>query len=146
MQEREEAEELVTPGEVLGKGSQVKAGRGAYFSPQNDTVYASLTGRRSLIPPSSLSSDQRPTVEVTGHSAHGAIPEPGSIVIARVTKVMARMASADIMCVGPKSVREKFTGIISSPSEMHGHTFYQLQRMNWELYLQRAQQVQLWFQ
>ncbi|CAK9153444.1 unnamed protein product, partial [Ilex paraguariensis] len=29
-----------------------------------------------------------------------------------VTKVMARMASADIMCVGPKSVREKFTGII----------------------------------
>ncbi|CBI28643.3 hypothetical protein VitviT2T_005236 [Vitis vinifera] len=112
MQEREEAEELVTPGEVLGKGSQLKAGRGAYFLPQNGTVYASLTGRRSLIPPSPLSSDQRPTVEVTGHSAHGAIPEPGSIVIARVTKVMARMASADIMCVGPKSVREKFTGII----------------------------------
>ena len=25
---------------------------------------------------------------------------------------MARSASADIMCVGPKSVREKFTGII----------------------------------
>lgn len=25
---------------------------------------------------------------------------------------MAKMASADIMCVGPKSVREKFTGII----------------------------------
>lgn len=58
MQEREEAEELVTPGEVLGKGSQLKAGRGAYFLPQNGTVYASLTGRRSLIPPSPLSSDQ----------------------------------------------------------------------------------------
>ncbi|KAE9448016.1 hypothetical protein C3L33_20086, partial [Rhododendron williamsianum] len=54
----------------------------------------------------------RPTVEVTGHKAHGAVPEPGSIVIARVTKVMVRMASADIMCVGPKSVREKFTGSI----------------------------------
>lgn len=26
--------------------------------------------------------------------------------------MMARSASADIMCVGPKSVREKFTGII----------------------------------
>lgn len=26
--------------------------------------------------------------------------------------MMARMASADIMCVGPKSVREKFTGTI----------------------------------
>ncbi|BBH06767.1 Nucleic acid-binding, OB-fold-like protein [Prunus dulcis] len=59
----------------------------------------------------------RPTVEVTGHKAHGAIPEPGSIVIARVTKVMARMASADIMCLGTKSVREKFTGIISLSGE-----------------------------
>lgn len=27
---------------------------------------------------------QRPTVEVTGHKAHGAVPEPGSVVIARV--------------------------------------------------------------
>lgn len=25
---------------------------------------------------------------------------------------MARMASADILCVGPKAVREKFTGTI----------------------------------
>ncbi|KAG5034691.1 hypothetical protein JHK87_009601 [Glycine soja] len=55
---------------------------------------------------------QRPTIEVIGHKAHGPVPQPGSIVIARVTKVMARSASADIMCVGPKSVREKFTGII----------------------------------
>ena len=27
---------------------------------------------------------QRPIVEVTGHKAHGPVPEPGSIVIARV--------------------------------------------------------------
>jgi len=115
MQERggsKEEEELVTPGEVLGKASELKAGRGAYVEPQDNTVYASLTGRRSLIPPPTGSSDQRPTVEVTGHKAHGAVPEPGSIVIARVTKVMVRMASADIMCVGSKSVREKFTGSI----------------------------------
>ncbi|XP_040869404.1 exosome complex component CSL4 [Glycine max] len=57
-------------------------------------------------------SDPRLTVEVTGHKSHGPVPQPGSVVIARVTKVMARSASADIMCVGPKSVREKFTGII----------------------------------
>ncbi|XP_058215638.1 uncharacterized protein LOC131326772 [Rhododendron vialii] len=115
MQERDgskEEEELVTPGEVLGKASELKAGRGAYVAPHGNTVYAALTGRRSLIPPPPDSSDQRPTVEVTGHKAHGAVPEPGSIVIARVTKVMVRMASADIMCVGPKSVREKFTGSI----------------------------------
>ncbi|KAJ1409327.1 Nucleic acid-binding, OB-fold [Sesbania bispinosa] len=92
--------------------SDVKAGRGAYTAPHNDTVYASLTGFRCTIPPPPDSPDQRPTVEVTGHKAHGPVPQPGSVVIARVTKVMARSASADIMCVGPKSVREKFTGII----------------------------------
>ncbi|XP_010264801.1 PREDICTED: exosome complex component CSL4 [Nelumbo nucifera] len=107
-----EGEEMVTPGEVLGKASDVKAGRGAYLAPHNKTVYASLTGRRIVIPPSPASPDQRPTVEVTGHKAYGAVPELGSVVIARVTKVMAKMASADIMCVGPKAVREKFTGII----------------------------------
>ncbi|KAI6685072.1 hypothetical protein NL676_030985 [Syzygium grande] len=59
-----------------------------------------------------VDSIMRPTVEVIGHKAHGAVPEPGSVVIARVTKVLSRMASADILCVGPKSVREKFTGTI----------------------------------
>nr|POE98718.1 hypothetical protein CFP56_75672 [Quercus suber] len=103
---------VVTPGEVLGKATQVRAGRGAYVAPHNNLVYASLTGfRRNLSPPPN-SPDQRPTVEVTGHKAHGAVPEPGLVVIARVTRVTARVASADIMCVGPKSVREKFTGSI----------------------------------
>ncbi|KAD4583959.1 hypothetical protein E3N88_21560 [Mikania micrantha] len=112
MQETVGDEEIVTPGEVLGKGTEVKAGRGAYLSRENNTVYASLTGRRSVVPPSSESTDQRPIVEVIGHKAHGPVPEPGCVVIARVTKVMARMASADIMCVGAKAVREKFSGII----------------------------------
>ncbi|XP_058094926.1 uncharacterized protein LOC131240617 isoform X2 [Magnolia sinica] len=105
-------EVLVTPGEILGKESDIKAGRGAYVAPHNRTIYASLSGRRIFIHPSPHSPDQRPIVEVVGHKAHGAVPEPGSVVIARVTKVMARAASADIMCVGPKSVREKFTGTI----------------------------------
>ncbi|KAI3921270.1 hypothetical protein MKX01_001407 [Papaver californicum] len=102
---------MVTPGEVLGYSSTLIPGTGAYL--HNKTIYASLTGRRVIIPPSSDSPDQkRSVVEVTGHKAHGAVPEPGSIVIARVTKVMAKMASADIMCVGTKSVKEKFSGVI----------------------------------
>ncbi|KAL4557541.1 hypothetical protein LXL04_035722 [Taraxacum kok-saghyz] len=123
MQEREAEAEMVTPGEVLGKGSEVKPGKGAYLSHHNNTVYASLTGRRSLAPASPESPDQlfvlffqttcqRPTVEVIGHKAHGPVPEPGCVVIARVTKVMAKMASVDIMCVSSKSVREKFSGVI----------------------------------
>ncbi|KAJ0013770.1 hypothetical protein Pint_20320 [Pistacia integerrima] len=105
-------EEMVTPGEVLGKATEVKAGKGTYVAKHNGFVYASLTGLLRTVSPPPESPDQRPTVEVTGHKAHGAVPEPGSVVIARITKVMARMASADIMCVGPKSVREKFTGTI----------------------------------
>ncbi|TYH92712.1 hypothetical protein ES332_A13G201700v1 [Gossypium tomentosum] len=108
----EEADEMVTPGEVLGKATDLKAGKGAYAASHNNTIYASLTGFRRIQAPPPASNDKRPTVEVTGHKAHGPVPEPGSVVIARVTKVMARTASADIMCVGPKSVREKFTGII----------------------------------
>ncbi|KAL8099342.1 hypothetical protein AgCh_031844 [Apium graveolens] len=144
---------LVTPGEILGKASQLKAGKGAYVNTTTTTttkeaplVYASLTGLPRFVPPSPHSADQRPTVEVTGHKAHGAVPQPASIVIARVTKVMARMASADIMCVGPKSVREKFTGIISFLLEMHVRIIYQPQRMSWELYPQKVLQVQQWFQ
>ncbi|GAB4835457.1 hypothetical protein Ancab_000365 [Ancistrocladus abbreviatus] len=104
--------EMVTPGEVLGKTMELRAGKGTYASPETNFVYASLTGRRSILPPASDSPDQRPIVEITGHKPHGAVPEPGCIVLARVKKVMAKMASADIMCVDKKSVREKFTGII----------------------------------
>ncbi|CAH9076331.1 unnamed protein product [Cuscuta europaea] len=103
---------LVTPGEVLGSASEYKAGRGAYLSPKQKIVRSSVTGLRSFIPPAPDSPDQRPTVEVTGHKAHGPVPQPGSVVIARVTKVMAKMASVDIMCVGSQAAREKFTGTI----------------------------------
>ncbi|KAK4760337.1 hypothetical protein SAY87_005230 [Trapa incisa] len=108
LQEREEG--LVTPGDVLGKAAEVRAGKGAYE--HSGLIYASITGRSLTVSPSAESPDQRPTLEVMGLKAHGAVPEPGSIVIARVTKVMSRMASVDIMCVGFKSVSEKFTGTI----------------------------------
>ncbi|XP_039123781.1 exosome complex component CSL4 [Dioscorea cayenensis subsp. rotundata] len=104
--------DLVTPGEKLGDATVLIAGKGAYLSPNGRTIHASLTGLRVLTPPPSGSSDQRSIVDVVGHRSHGPVPEPGSIVVVRVTKVMARMASADIMCVGSKAVKEKFTGII----------------------------------
>lgn len=50
--------DLVTPGEVLGKASELIPGRGAYVAPHNNIVYASLTGRRVIIPPSLGSPDQ----------------------------------------------------------------------------------------
>lgn len=50
--------EMVTPGEVVGRTWDVKAGRGTYSALHNNTVYASLTGLRHTIPPPSDSPDQ----------------------------------------------------------------------------------------
>jgi len=50
--------DMVTPGEVIGKTHDVKAGRGTYTATHNNTVYASLTGFRHTIPPASDSPDQ----------------------------------------------------------------------------------------
>nr|GFA43128.1 exosome complex component CSL4 [Tanacetum cinerariifolium] len=77
-----EEDDMVTPGEVLGNSTHIKPGKGVYLSRDTNTIYASITGRRSVIPPSPKSSDQRPTVEVIGHKAHGPVPEPGCVVIA----------------------------------------------------------------
>ena len=56
MEEEKEAV-MVTQGEVLGRTSDVKAGRGAYAALHNNTVYASLTGFRHTVPPAPDSSD-----------------------------------------------------------------------------------------
>ncbi|KAJ6842905.1 exosome complex component CSL4 [Iris pallida] len=105
-------EDVVTPGEIVGDAADLIAGKGSYLSTNGRKIHASLTGVRRILPPPPSSADQRATVKVVGSKSHGAVPEPGSVVIARVTKVMARVASADIMCVGTKSVKEKFTGTI----------------------------------
>ena len=55
MKEGEEETEFVTPGEVLGKFSDMKPGKGAYVA--NNTVYASLSGFRRIISPPTDSSD-----------------------------------------------------------------------------------------
>lgn len=46
----EAEKKLVTPGEVLGMGSEYKAGKGAYVSPDKRTVYSALTGFISIVP------------------------------------------------------------------------------------------------
>nr|GFC78618.1 exosome complex component CSL4 [Tanacetum cinerariifolium] len=50
-----EEDEMVTPGEVLGNSTDIKPGKGAYLSRDTNTVYASITGHRSINPPSSES-------------------------------------------------------------------------------------------
>lgn len=49
---------MVTPGEVLGRATKLKAGKGAYVAPHNETIYASLTGFRRIQSPPPDSTDQ----------------------------------------------------------------------------------------
>ncbi|KAF2306963.1 hypothetical protein GH714_022821 [Hevea brasiliensis] len=109
--------------EVLGRAAEVKPGKVAYLAPYLNTeilyVYSSLTGFRPTLSPPPDYPDQRAIVEVIGHKAQGAVPEPGYVVIARVTKVMAKMASADIMCLGPKSVQQDVRATEIGKVDMH---------------------------
>uniref|UniRef100_A0A0D6RAG2 S1 motif domain-containing protein n=1 Tax=Araucaria cunninghamii TaxID=56994 RepID=A0A0D6RAG2_ARACU len=107
-----ETKEYKTPGEALGRFKDYIAGPGTYVNPNNNTIYACAVGIKRVIPPPPNAQDKRPTIEVVKEKEHGVVPEPGAIVTARITKVMSRMASADIVCVGTRAVKEKFTGIV----------------------------------
>jgi Amt family ammonium transporter/exosome complex component CSL4 len=58
----QEEGEMVTPGEVLGKATELKVGKGAYIGSYRDTdiqyVFSSLTGLRRTLSPSPDSPDQ----------------------------------------------------------------------------------------
>ncbi|OAY70383.1 Exosome complex component CSL4 [Ananas comosus] len=128
----DEGDDVVTPGELLGDSAHLVPGRGAYLAPNGRSVRASLTGTRRLVLPLRL---LRPEVGCGGRWSQGPWRRPATgidrrcstqvfllyslllqqytvCVCLQVTKVMARIASADIMCVQSKAVREKFTGII----------------------------------
>ncbi|KAB1202505.1 hypothetical protein CJ030_MR8G022020 [Morella rubra] len=105
MEEEGKVRDMVTPGEVLGKASDVRPGKGTYAVPYNDLVYASLTGIHHSVPPVPDSTDQRPTVEVTDHKAHGAVPETGSVIIARSSSSRDGFGGTDLV-----AVEVRFTG------------------------------------
>ncbi|KAL3695131.1 hypothetical protein R1sor_008782 [Riccia sorocarpa] len=104
------AHDYKTPGEVLGWASEYVAGAGTYV--WNQKVYASVVGLPRIMTAPANAEDQRPTIEVTREKERGPVPGPGTVVTAKITKLMPRQAAAAIVCVGQKAVREKFTGII----------------------------------
>lgn len=99
-----------TPGEVLGRASDYIPGPGTYV--WQNKIYASAVGLQQVSQPPPTSPDQRPIIEVTREKAHGAVPEPGLVVTAKIAKVMQKMAQADIICVGSSAVKEKFSGLV----------------------------------
>ena len=55
---------------------------------------------------------QKPVVEVLRGASRAKLPEPGSIVIARITKINPRLASARLLCINTQPLGGTFTGII----------------------------------
>eukprot|EP00249_Psilotum_nudum_P008552 c21359_g1_i1 orf=114-689(+) len=99
-----------TPGELLGRASHYIAGPGTYI--WDNKIYACVVGFQRVMPPPPNAEDKRPVIEIIRERQQGAVPKPGLVVTAKVTKVMSKMASADIMCVGSMAVKEKFSGIV----------------------------------
>ncbi|KAK8934585.1 hypothetical protein KSP39_PZI014849 [Platanthera zijinensis] len=98
-----------TPRGILG-GGDLKGLPGVSVMPSCTSV--AVRGLRSLCLPAEDSKQKKPTGAIVRECARKPYAMPAFIVSADVTKVMARTASADILCVGSKAVKEKFTAII----------------------------------
>lgn len=66
------------------------------------------------MPAAAGAADQRPVVQVTVQAKKAAVPAPGDIVTAKITRVNQRLAAADILCVASRPVEdaEGFAGVI----------------------------------
>jgi len=53
-----------------------------------------------------------PEVHVFRTKGHAVSPKPGDVVTARVTRVLPKTVAAEILCVGPVALRQKFSGVI----------------------------------
>ncbi|KAH7280049.1 hypothetical protein KP509_37G050200 [Ceratopteris richardii] len=104
------------PGELLGWASEYTSGRGTYV--WNNKIYASVVGIEVVSQPPVAAETKGPLIEVVGGKRHGAVPEPGLVVTGKVGKVTGKTASVEIVCVGSRVVKEKFSGIVSSGSKM----------------------------
>lgn len=98
----------VCPGDRLGPTDKYTTGCGTYA--REGFIYASIVGIQQTT--SSSSNDSQPVMQVVGKQAAPVVPEPGSIVIAKVTKVSPTATNARIMCCAGQALEADFTGVI----------------------------------
>ncbi|CAK0748820.1 hypothetical protein CVIRNUC_001862 [Coccomyxa viridis] len=101
---------LVCPGDKLFSAADYVAGKGTYT--KGTHIYSSAVGIPQTFAPKTGSTDKKPTVEVLRGASRAKLPEPGSIVIARITKINPRLASARLLCINTLPLAGTFTGII----------------------------------
>jgi len=102
--------EYVCPGQRLGHCDDFVAGEGTYE--RNNYIHASVVGFRRISQQSASATPARPILSVVKEREPAVVPDLQNTVTARVTKVNPRFASVEILCVGSKTLKEAFPGII----------------------------------
>jgi hypothetical protein len=73
-------------------------------------ICATLVGTKRVLP--AAEGDQLPRVDVLRAGAEPVVPRVGDLVTARVVRINPRLAAVDILCVGPRPVRQRYSGVI----------------------------------
>lgn len=88
--------------------SEFRAGCGTFV--KGTSIYASLVGLRRFV--TSSTDSEKPFVEIARTGTRPVVPTVGDVVTARVLNVTHRLASLDILCVGPAPTGQRYSGII----------------------------------
>jgi exosome complex component CSL4 len=113
---------LVAPGDELGSSAEFEAGPGTYVDPEG-RVRAALVGVRSsaLPPPAAVAAAAaaaptpapRPVLAVVRAGEAGAVvPEVGSVVLARVTRLGDTEARLTILALGETPLAQPRAGVL----------------------------------
>ena len=100
--------EVVTPGERIGSTSTHLSSTGTHIL--NSSIYASVTGLLQPLPPTSSTS--LPSLSVLSLHPPPPLPQPGDLVLARVTRINSRYASLSILCVGSRLTTDTFPAVL----------------------------------
>eukprot|EP00002_Diphylleia_rotans_P005770 TRINITY_DN1495_c0_g1_i1.p1 TRINITY_DN1495_c0_g1~~TRINITY_DN1495_c0_g1_i1.p1 ORF type:complete len:181 (-),score=38.12 TRINITY_DN1495_c0_g1_i1:27-569(-) len=93
-------------GQRLGSCLEIKAGPGTFI--RKDVLYAACAG----IQKTTKAEGEIPTISVEQIQESTIVPEIGSIVIGKVTKITTRFANVSIECVGSQALRDSYQGMI----------------------------------
>eukprot|EP00884_Botryococcus_braunii_P019234 jgi/Botrbrau1/5995/Bobra.104_1s0025.1 len=104
------AAKIVCPGDRLGPKVSFEAGEGTFE--YDGYICASLVGRKAVTHPQPGAVSQLPTVHVTREGTQPVVPQIGNVVLGKVLRVNARLATLEILCLGNLALEQNFSGVI----------------------------------
>lgn len=100
------------PTAALALSSQAEYDAGTGTCVKDTFICATLVGIKRVLPAGQAEAEQRPRVEVVRSGVEPVVPRAGDTVTARVVRINPRLAAVDILCVGPKPVQQRYSGVI----------------------------------